>query len=225
MQTKDLTFLKELPFFHAGIYDNNIAFEHTVKAIDNAIKSNVGIQVDIKKTSDNEMICFADDDLNRLIHVEDKTKTIDFENLDYMAKFPILKLSELLPLVNDQVPLLIKLSKNDLNYKLKVMDYLIQYKGRYAIVSDDIDTLKWLKKNYPKIIIGYKIDKNNMHRFHIFNKYDFMVVDVNLYDDKHIRKQREEKFIIGSNIKDDDMYESKKDVYDNLICESQLDNR
>ena len=225
MQIKNLTFLKEKPFFHAGIYDNNVAYEHTVKAVENAIKTDVGIQVDIKRTGDNELICFADDDLKRLVHVEDKIAKSSFEEVDYITKFPILKLHDLLVLVNNQVPLIINLYKNDLNYKIKVMDELIQYEGNYAVLSSDINTLKWIKKNYKNVIIGYKIDKENMHRFHIFNKYDFIVVDINLYKDKFIRKEREKKFIIGLNVKNDTLYDSKKEVYDNLICESQLDNK
>ena len=80
-----------------------------------------------------------------------------------------------------------------------------------------------MNKNYPNVVIGYKMDKDNLHRFHIFRRYDFVSIDVNLLNDKFIRKQREDKFIIGHNVIDDKVYNSKKDVYDALICESNFD--
>lgn len=223
MNNKDLSFMKDTPFFHAGIYDNKKVFEHTTKAIENVIKSKVGLKIDLKMTNDGQIICFQDDNVKRLVHIDDKVSDIEYDYLNYLTKFPILKFSDLLKLTKD-IPLIVEMDRNILEYKLKIMDELVMYEGKVAIVSKDMDTLKWLNKNYPKFIIGYKIDKDNMHRFHIFRRYDFEDIDINLYNDKYIRKQREEKFIIGHNVKDDNVYDLKRLVYDTLICESQLDN-
>ena len=219
---KELTFIKGQVFFNKGIYDNSNVYENTTKAIKNVIKGKVGLKVDLRMTQDGVIICYSDDTLERLVHVEDKVRDCTFENMNYITKFPLLKFSELIELTKD-IPVIFELEKNNMEYKLHVMDILSQYEGKYAIISKDIKTLKWMNKNYPNVVIGYKMDKDNLHRFHIFRRYDFISIDVNLLNDKFIRKQREDKFIIGHNVTDDKVYNSKKDVYDALICESNFD--
>lgn len=219
---KELTFIKGQVFFNKGIYDNSNVYENTTKAIKNVIKGKVGLKVDLRMTQDGVIICYSDDTLERLVHVEDKVRDCTFENMNYITKFPLLKFSELIELTKD-IPVIFELEKNNMEYKLHVMDILSQYEGKYAIISKDINTLKWMNKNYPNVVIGYKMDKDNLHRFHIFRRYDFISIDVNLLNDKFIRKQREDKFIIGHNVIDDKAYNSKKDVYDALICESNFD--
>jgi len=219
---KELTFIKGQVFFNKGIYDNSNVYENTTKAIKNVIKGKVGLKVDLRMTQDGVIICYSDDTLERLVHVEDKVRDCTFENMNYITKFPLLKFSELIELTKD-IPVIFELEKNNMEYKLHVMDILSQYEGKYAIISKDIKTLKWMNKNYPNVVIGYKMDKDNLHRFHIFRRYDFISIDVNLLNDKFIRKQREDKFIIGHNVIDDKVYNSKKDVYDALICESNFD--
>ena len=221
MNKKSLTFLKDTPFFNSGIYDNKTVFENTTKAINNVVKNQFGLKTYIKITQDNQLICYKDDDLMRLLHVEDKIKTSTYDNICYIAKFPILKLNELLQLTSN-IPVIFEIDKNNLDYKLKVMDELSLYEGNYAIISKDIDTLKWLYKNYPNVPIGYKVEKDNLHRFHLFKKYDFIVVNINLYDDKTIKRLKDDYLVIGDNVLSDDTFEAKKILYDNLICLPKL---
>ena len=222
MTTKDLTFLKEKTFFDSGIYDNQHVFENTVGSITNVVKNNFGYKVNLKITQDNIVICYKDDTLMRLIHVEDKIKDCTYENINYIAKFPLLTLTEFIELTKD-IPVIFEVDKGKLDYKLRIMDILSQYEGKYAIESKDMDTIRWFHKNYPNIPIGYKIDKDNMFRFHIFNKYDFVDLDVNVFNDKQARKYKETTLVLGHNVKNDKTFETKYNVYDNLICVSQLE--
>ena len=222
MNNKDLSFLKEKSFFDSGIYDNQHVFENTVGAINNVVKNEFGYKVNLKCTQDNVIICFKDDTLMRLIHVEDKVKDCTYENINYIAKFPVLTLQEFIELAKD-IPIIFELDKNKLDYKLRIMDILSQYEGKYAIESKDMDTLRWFHKNYPNTPIGYKMDKDNMHRFHIFNRYDFVDLDINVFNDKQARKLKETYLVLGSNVKNDKTFETKYNVYDNLICVSQLE--
>ena len=173
-------------------------------------------------TQDNIVICFTDKDLMRLIHVEDNVKACTYENINYVSKFPILTLNELVEQTHD-IPLICEMEKNNNTYKMRVMDVLSMYDGLYAIISNDIKTLRWLSKNYPNTIIGYKIDETNKHHLHLFKNYDFVCIDNNVYDDKQVRKLKESTIVIGCGIKDDNVFDLKKDVYDNLICEPQLE--
>ena len=222
MELKDLTFLKDVPFFNGGIYDNQQIYENTVTAIKNLVKAKCGLKTNLRMCEDGVIICYRDEDLLNLLHVEDKINKCSYENISYISKFPILTLSELPELTSD-IPLICELEKNKLEYKLRVMDVLSMYEGKYAIISNDLKTLKWLNKNYPNTIIGYKVDRSNLHGIHLFKKYDFICVDINLYDDKQVRKLRESMMVIGHGVKDDATFELKKNVYDNLICESQLE--
>jgi hypothetical protein len=222
MINKNLGFLKDKPFFDSGLYDNKKVYENTPKAIENVIKSKNYLYIRLKKTLDNMVICYKDKNLERLLHVEDKVKDCSYEDISYIAKFPILKLSDLVEILHG-TPVIFELDKEVVDYKLRIMDILTSYEGEYAIVSKDIGTLKWFNKNYPNVIIGYKIERDNKNRFHFFRKYDFILVDVNIYNDKYIRKQREEKVILGHNIRDDQTFDSKKNVYDSLICSAAFD--
>ncbi len=222
MNKKSLAFIKDTPFFDSGIYDNKVAFENTKKAIDNLIKNKYGLVTHLKCTQDNEIICYKDDDLMRLLHVEDKIKHSTFDNISYIAKFPIMKLEELISIANC-IPIIFEIDKGNIDYRLRIMNVLSSYEGSYAIISKDIDTLKWINKNYPNIIKGYKVDKTNLYRFHLFKKYDFMVCDINLYNDKQIKKLREEYLVLGNNVTSDQVYESMIGLYDNLICDSNLE--
>ena len=222
MIEKDLAFLKETPFFDSGLYDNQHVFENTVGAINAAAKNNIGCKINLRATQDNVIICFKDSTLMRLIHVEDKVKDCTYENISYIAKFPILTLNEVIELTKN-IPVIFELEEGNLDYKLRIMDVLSSYEGKYAIESKDINTLKWFRKNYKKVPIGYKIDKYNMHRFHIFHGYDFVDVDTNVFADAVACKYKKEYLLLGHNVKDDDSFDSKKLTYDNLICESQLE--
>ena len=101
MIEKDLTFLKETPFFDSGLYDNQHVFENTSGAISAAAKNNIGCKINLKATQDNTIICFKDDTLMRLLHVEDKVKDSTYENISYIAKFTILTLSEVIELTKN----------------------------------------------------------------------------------------------------------------------------
>ena len=222
MAVKDLTFLQDTPFFNGGIFDNQQVYENTTNAIKNLVKAKCGLKTNLRMTQDNIVICFTDKDLMRLIHVEDNVKACTYENINYVSKFPILTLNELVEQTHD-IPLICEMEKNNNIYKMRVMDVLSMYDGLYAIISNDIKTLRWLSKNYPNTIIGYKIDETNKHHLHLFKNYDFVCIDNNVYDDKQVRKLKESTIVIGCGIKDDNVFDLKKDVYDNLICEPQLE--
>ena len=49
-------------------------------------------------------------------------------------------------------------------------------------------------------------------------------MDINLYNDKYVRKLRENKFIIGYLVKTPLEYSNKKNVYENLVVDNILEN-
>ena len=96
--------------------------------------------------------------------------------------------------------------------------------SKASIESNNIKILKYFYKNYKDIIIGYKLDRFNYKKIHLFKNYDFLDIDINLYPDKYIRKLREDEFILGHNINSNIDYFNKNNVYDNLVCDLKFED-
>ena len=162
----------------------------------------------------------------RMLHTEDKVNDDTYENIIYIAKYPILKLHDVLEIVDGKTPLLFEVFGiyKSSYYENSIMEELANYKGPYAIESNDLGLVKWFYKNHKDVVIGYKVDKVNDHKFHFFYNYDFIDIDVELSKDKDIRKGRECSFILGHNVFNDFEYENKITVYNNLVCETKLEN-
>lgn len=222
---KDLSFLKQHLIAHRGVYDNKRIYENTISAFTRALKYNFIIELDVRMLADGTLIAFHDEDTKRLLHMEDKIENMTYDELSYMAKFQIPTLQNVLELVNGILPIIIELktlSKKKI-FETKVAEVLDTYKGKFAIQSFNIKTLKWFYKNRKDYCIGYIVGKRNYKKDYFFKKYDFMSIRVDLYSDKRIRKMREDKMVIGWGINTRELYQLKKDVYDNLTCDNLLE--
>lgn len=223
---KDFKFLIDRPIAHRGIFDNKRIYENTISAFERAIKQNYVIELDVRMLSDGTLIVFHDDDMERMLHVEGLIDKLTYEELTYMAKYQIPTLEEVLQLVNGQVPLLIETKSITKRFALeiKLNEYLKKYNGLYAIQSFNLKSIKWFYKYRKDIAIGYLMGKKNYKSEPIFfRKYDFLSVNVSLFADKRVRKIREDKVVLGYGIKTKELFEKKKDVYDNLICDNLLE--
>lgn len=224
--SKNLNFLKDRLIAHRGIFDNSKVFENTIEAFQCAIKYNYIIELDIRMCSDGVLVVFHDENTERLLNVESKIEKLTYDELTYMAKYEIPTFESVLKLVNGSVPLVIETKSKTKRcmMEVKMMEYLDKYKGEYAIHSFNISSLKWFYKNRNNVPIGYLIGKKNFKSEPIFFKnYDFLNVNVELFSDKKIRKMREDKIVLGYNIKSKELYDAKKDVYDNLTLDNILE--
>lgn len=222
---KDLNFLKNNIISHLGIYDNERLFENTLQSFARANKFGYIIELDIKMLSCGTIICFHDDNLKRLLHVDQDLFKISYDELTYMAKYQIPTLDSVLDYIKGSVPLIINADGKVNKYILekKLIETLSKYNGNFAIVTDDIKRIKWFYKNKPEFIVGYTINDSNIRKPVLFKKFDFLNVDVNLFKDKEIRKIRENKIVIGHLINTKEQVKLKRDVYDNLILDNILE--
>lgn len=222
---KNLTFLKENKIAHRGLFDNNRIYENTISSYTRAIKYNYTIELDVRLLSDGTIICFHDETTDRLLHVDGKTDKLTYDELCYLSKYQIPTLNEALNIINGKVPVLIEVRSDYKKGKLEseISKILDNYQGKFAIQSFNIKTLKWFYKNRPDYIIGYLICKKNFMKDYLFKRYDFMDINILIYNDKKIRKMREDHFIIGYKICNMDEYLAKKDVYDNLVYDNLLE--
>ena len=201
-------------------------FENTIEAFQCAIKHNYIIELDVRMLACGTLVIFHDENTERLLNVEGKIEKLTYDELTYMAKYDIPTFESVLSLVNGSVPLLIETKSKTKRciMESKMMEYLDKYSGEYAIHSFNLKSLKWFYKNRKDIPIGYLIGKKNFKREPVFFKnYDFLNINVELFSDKKVRKLREDKMVLGYNVKSKELYEAKKDVYDNLSLDNILE--
>ena len=143
-----------------------------------------------------------------------------------MAKYEIPTFESVLNLIDGKLPILIETKSKTKRciMESKMAELLDKYNGLFAIMSFNLKSLKWFNKNRKDIVIGYMIGKKNCKSEPIFfKKYDFLNVNIKLFDDKRVRKMREDKKVLGYRVKSKEMYDLKKDVYDNLSCDNLLE--
>ncbi len=222
---KDLDFLKNIGIAHRGIYDNERIFENTLPAFKRAIKYGYIIQLDVRLLECGTIIVFHDKNLERLLHLDQKTNHMTYDELCYISKFQIPTLDEVLELVDGAVPLLIEFKTETRKYLLEksLVERLDNYKGVFAIQSFNKRTVKWFTKNRPNYIIGYAVGKNNKKQELFFKKYDFLNVNAFIFSDKEVRKLKERCPVLGYTIQNVDDYNEKKEVYDNLVLDNILE--
>ena len=222
---KDTAFLKNTYFARRGIYDNKRIYENTISSYNRAIKYKIGIELDIRLLKDGTIICFHDDDMMRLLHMEGKIDNLTYDELCYLAKFQIPRLEDALNAINGSVPILIQIKekyrKNSLEIKLS--ELLDNYKGNFAIESFHIKPLKWFHKNRPNYIIGYMIGWKNFRKDTFFKKYDFICIKINTYKPLILKKYKEKKIVIGWRVNKREDFELNKNYYDSLICDNVLE--
>lgn len=222
---KNREFLKDRFIAHRGIYDNKGVYENTLKAIEKAVAKNYMIEIDVRMLVDGTIIVFHDQDMERLLHLEGDIEKLSYDELSYIAKYPIPTLNEILDCVKGRVPLIIELKslKKRGIFENKVAEVLDNYDGEYAIQSFHIKTIKWFNKNRPNIVIGYLVGKKNLNKLYIFKKFDFININMEIVNEKKLKFLRANYLVLGYTIHSKEELEAKQNYYDNLICDNLLE--
>ncbi len=222
---KDLAFLKHSLITNKGIYDNERLFENTLQAYARAMKHGYGIYLSVYMLEDGTIVCFEDDNLSRMLHVEQKIEKVTYDDLSYMAKYQIPTLEEVLEVVRGVVPVYIKINTKTRKFLLekKISEILDSYNGKFTVESDSLRVIKWFLKNKNSYIVGYNVNKENYRTSFLFKKYDYINLDYRLFKDKAIRKIRESRIVIGHLIENKNDYLIENDVCDNLIVDNILE--
>ena len=148
------------PIAHRGLHCADIP-ENSLKAFEAAIQHGYAIELDVHLTDDHNVIVFHDDTLYRMTGQDGYVSNLNAETLqNYKLEktdqcIPLF--SEVLQLVNGQVPLLIEIKSENAAVGLlekALMKELSDYKGEYAIQSFNPYTLLWFKENYPDVLRG-----------------------------------------------------------------------
>ncbi len=232
---KDLDFLKSNIIAHRGAFNNKDIPENSIKAFEKAIEKNYIIELDVHILKDNTIVVYHDDNVKRLTGVDKSIIDFNYSQLKELSllntKYKIPRLIDVLELVNSKVPIIIeiKFDRKTGVLEKELVKILDNYKGKFAVKSFNIFSVKWFKKNRPNYVRGFLINYN----YHILKevfisnmfllgvaKPDFLSVNYKFYNKKKITKLRDKLILLAWTIKNKETYELVKNSFDNLICEN-----
>lgn len=148
-------------FAHRGLHteDNSIP-ENSIPAFEAACEAGYGIELDVRITSDDEIVVLHDENLLRPCGVDEVIGDLDFEEVsrlrlwDTDCEIPLFQ--EVLDCVAGRVPLIVEIKpckRAELLAK-KTMDILAPYEGDYCVESFDPSIVRWVKKYAPVVLRG-----------------------------------------------------------------------
>ena len=157
-------FLRQI-YAHRGVFDNERIPENSLPAFQSAIRMGVGIECDIHRTADGEVVVFHDATLARMCGDPRRITDLTLDELRTLSlletgeKIPTLK--EVLALVKDQVPLVVELKGENSDTSLcdAAMPILENYGGRYCIESFNPLLVARYGKLAPHVMRGVLVTK------------------------------------------------------------------
>jgi len=187
--------------------------ENTLESFNESFKNNYTIKTKLQVLNDKTFGLLEDDALERLMNLKDNIKNMSYEDIDYIAKYNVLKLEDFVKSINNnkvflEVP---NMSKKIINMLLKIIG---DYKKNIIILSMNVSVLKVLKKRGFKVSL--KIKRKNKRLLNAYFKPDCYCIDWDLLDGKKIRKLKEDFFIIANEV-DFNNKEDVLEIYNNVI--------
>ena len=141
-------------YAHRGLHNGTRA-ENSLSAFKAAVDAGYGIELDVRLTSDGELVVFHDDTLER---VTDREGRVDSYTAKELSKIKLCDTGdgiptfrEVLELVDGKVPLLVELKEDAGKYGVteKACEMLREYKGEYMIESFNPLALARVRKLLP----------------------------------------------------------------------------
>ena len=162
MAREDLNWLTAIPFAHRGLYDATIGIpENTRASVKAAVESGFAIEIDAQLTVDGILIAFHDQNLNRLIGLDQIVNKMTWNDIsEHVIKgstetIPTVK--DILGIIDGKVPLIIEIrEKHGLGLQAvgAVIDALSGYSGNFAIMSSNPVICSVLRHIAPNIVRG-----------------------------------------------------------------------
>ncbi len=222
---KDISFLKNKIISHRGIYDNIKVPENSIFSFTESIKNKYPIELDVRLTKDNKVIVFHDKNLLRMCN---KNKLVKNTNYSEIKNYQLLNtnnyiplFSEVLNLINGQVPIIIELKIDRKNFPLEkeVMKLLGNYNGLYAIQSFSPLSILYFKIKYPNTIRGLLI-KNSKYLglYSLITKPDFISYNIKRIPKSKMSKYKNKYLLLCWTIKTKEDYLNNKGFCYNFIC-------
>ena len=159
-------------FAHRGLHGEGRA-ENSISAFRAAVEAGYGIELDVRLSSDGELVVFHDDTLDRICAISGKVSDFTAEELSKMSlsgtSDGVPRFSEVLSLVSGRVPLLVEIKEDagDCRVSDKTVEILREYGGDYIIESFNPLSLGNVAKKMPEVprgILSQNYYKNEKYR-------------------------------------------------------------
>ena len=157
----DTTLFKKRYFAHRGLHDNaSDAPENSMAAFRKAVEAGLGMELDVQVTKDGVPVVFHDFKLERICGAPGKIADSTYDELQAYtlcdSKERIPRFSELLEMVDGQVPLIVEIKAETANVSCcGIIDSLLRaYRGPYCIESFNPMVLWWFRRNHGDVVRG-----------------------------------------------------------------------
>ena len=145
---------------HRGLHNNKDVPENSMTAFRKAVEHNYGIELDIQLTTDNQLVVFHDQSLERMTGIKKNLTDCDFNELqqysllDTDEKIPLF--SEVLKVLRKDTPLVVEIKPEGrcIETAKRTVELLKNYDGLYNMESFNPKVVQFLRKNHPEIIRG-----------------------------------------------------------------------
>lgn len=228
------------PIAHRGLHDGNkLIPENSMLAFRNAVHNNYAIELDIVFTKDGEVIVFHDYNTLRLCGLNSNVSDLTLKEIKDLnlcnTNEKISTLSEVLQVVNGEVPILIEIkNKGKVGYfEYSVYEIVKSYKGDYAIQSFNPRSLRWFYKQRPDVIRGHLASRCHQVKLPYYKRYisknllslglskpDFIGYKIEDLPYKSVTKIRSKLPVLGWTINTNSKLEHAKLYCDNYIFEN-----
>lgn len=231
---KDTGWLTQTIVAHRGLHDNKILPENSLGAFENAIKHGYGIEFDVWRTNDGQLIVHHDPSLKRTALREGKITNVDTSRLEEYklmgTDYSIPTFRQTLDLVAGQVNLVIEIKPTkavDATCS-HIWEILKDYKGNYCIESFDPRIVRWWAANHPEVILGQLCDWYSFHKIMVrslkqYRFVDFMAVSIKNLPSRYYQKLKTLKkdlLIIAWTVRTPAQLQLALEHADNMIFET-----
>jgi glycerophosphoryl diester phosphodiesterase len=159
------------PVAHRGLHDAAAGIpENSLAAMVEAIDAGFAIELDVRLSTDDEVVVFHDSDLKRMTGTEGAVRDRTRSELSKLrladSRETIPALADLLALVDGRVPLLVemkKLGEPDSPLEPAVWQLLEHYRGPYAVQSFEPLSIAWFAVHAPQVVRGQIARKHTIH--------------------------------------------------------------
>ncbi|MEB3416181.1 glycerophosphodiester phosphodiesterase family protein [Alteriqipengyuania sp. WL0013] len=165
-----VAWLAQQEYAHRGLHDDG-RIENSRSAFAAAIERGLGIECDVQRTADREVVVFHDWTLERLTGAAGETAKYSAKVLAAMplkgSNDTIQTLAAFLDQVAGQVPVLVEIKSKDdrrvVTPCMAVRRALEGYRGKAAVMSFDPRVCRWFAAHAPHIVRGLVVTEEG-HR-------------------------------------------------------------
>jgi len=221
--------------YHRGKFNNVDVYENTMEAFVLAKNEKCPIELDVRLTSDGEVVCLHDATLKRLFNRERDVKDITYKRLNKLRKDLIVPaLKEVLKEIDGKVELMIELKNTNHKFNKalvkKVYELLKDYNGKYVIVSFNPNLLRMYKKLDKGVFVG-RIGSGKSNGFieklvidelvcPWFASPDFISYDIHNFNEERLLKLKEKGYkVIGYPLRNKEDKKDLNKIFSNYIVE------